>query len=52
MEWESNPTTIAVRRRMLQDNPRMFFKYELDVTGAERNPRARVWNPSGTVVVC
>lgn len=49
--WESNTTTIAVRRRMLQDNPRMHFSYELDITGAERNPMARVLNPSGTVVV-
>lgn len=50
--WESNALTIAVRRRMLQDNPRMHFSYELDITGAERNPRARVMNPTGTVVVC
>lgn len=48
--WESNETTVAIRRRMVQDNPNVHFKYELDVTGAARNIQAQVYNPSRAIV--
>lgn len=48
--WESSETTVAIRRRMVQDNPSVHFKYELDVTGAEHNALAQVHNPSRAIV--
>ena len=35
--WESGHTAIAIRRRMVADDPVMRFQYELDITGAARN---------------
>ena len=37
MEWEAGQTVIAIRRRMVADDPTVRFRYELDITGAKRN---------------
>ena len=36
-QWEQGKTAVAVRRRMVADDPHVRFKHELDVTGYAHN---------------
>ena len=36
-QWECGETAVAVRRRMIEDDPSVRFRHELDVTDCAQN---------------